>query len=136
LKQALEIRPELGGETFKKPAGIITVEVDPTTGCLAGPDSILHRTEMFVAGTEPTSECSARSNEADSEEVKEPEEGEEPLVDAKTPAIEEAEEQVTVDICLLTGLLATPSCPNTEKRKFPADKLPKAACSPDFHRDN
>src|SRR5215813_3455407 len=72
LKQALELRPELGGE-FKKPAGIITVEIDPSTGCLAAPDSTLHRTEMFIAGTAPTSQCAASSDEQDSEEVTETE---------------------------------------------------------------
>jgi membrane carboxypeptidase/penicillin-binding protein len=137
LKQALELRPELGGGTFKKPVGIVTVEIDPTTGCLAAPDSTLHRTEMFIAGTEPTFQCSASSNEQDSEEVTEPEDGEETLDNSKTPAAEEAEEgQVTVDLCSLTGLLATRSCPRTEKRTFPADKIPTVACSPDFHRDN
>ena len=137
LKQALELRPELGGETFKKPVGIVTVEIDPTTGCLAAPDSALHRTEMFIAGTEPTSQCSPSPNEQDTEEITEPEEGDEPLENPKTPTAEEAEEgQVTVDICSWTGLLATPSCPRTEKRTFTADKIPKVACSPEFHRDN
>jgi len=137
LKQALELRPELGGETFKKPVGIVTVEIDPSTGCLAAPDSALHRTEMFIAGTEPTSECVSHPAEQDSEEATGSEDSEQPLDSDKPAATEEAEEgQVTLEICSLTGLLATPSCPKTEKRTFTADKLPKVACSPEFHRNN
>jgi hypothetical protein len=93
---------------------------------------------VFIAGTEPTSQCVSQTAEQEnSEEATEAEEGEEPLDNAKPAETEEAGEgQVTVDICSLTGLLATPSCPRTEKRTFAADKLPKVACSPDFHRDN
>jgi penicillin-binding protein 1B len=36
VKQAVELRPELGGERFERPEGITLVEVDPETGLLAG----------------------------------------------------------------------------------------------------
>src|ERR1044071_3015684 len=35
MKQALALRPELGGDSFAKPDGIVDVEIDPTTGLLA-----------------------------------------------------------------------------------------------------
>ena len=38
VKEALAIRPSLGATTFTKPAGIVTVRIDPETGFLAGPD--------------------------------------------------------------------------------------------------
>jgi penicillin-binding protein 1B len=38
VKEAVAIRPSLGGSAFAKPAGIRTVKIDPETGFLAGPD--------------------------------------------------------------------------------------------------
>ncbi|HET9533517.1 MAG TPA: PBP1A family penicillin-binding protein, partial [Blastocatellia bacterium] len=38
VREALEIRPELGGDGFVQPAGLSKVVVDPTTGLIAGPD--------------------------------------------------------------------------------------------------
>jgi penicillin-binding protein 1B len=35
VKTAVELRPELGGEKFERPAGITTIEVDPETGMRA-----------------------------------------------------------------------------------------------------
>jgi penicillin-binding protein 1B len=35
VKGAVELRPELGGEAFERPAGIMTVEIDPETGMIA-----------------------------------------------------------------------------------------------------
>jgi penicillin-binding protein 1B len=36
MKQALEVRPSLGGASFARPSGITTVKIDPETGWLAG----------------------------------------------------------------------------------------------------
>lgn len=38
VKEAVAIRPSLGGESFSKPAGITTLRIDPETGFLAGPE--------------------------------------------------------------------------------------------------
>jgi penicillin-binding protein 1B len=38
MKDALAIRPSLGGASFPKPGGILTVRVDPESGALAGPE--------------------------------------------------------------------------------------------------
>ncbi len=36
MKSAIQIRPEFGGESFPMPKGLVTVEIDPQTGMLAG----------------------------------------------------------------------------------------------------
>ncbi|HSE30308.1 MAG TPA: PBP1A family penicillin-binding protein [Pyrinomonadaceae bacterium] len=38
IKEAVAIRPSLGGASFPKPADVITVRVDPESGALAGPN--------------------------------------------------------------------------------------------------
>jgi len=38
MQDALAIRPSLGGASFPKPDGILTVRVDPESGALAGPE--------------------------------------------------------------------------------------------------
>jgi hypothetical protein len=38
MKEALAIRPGLGGAAFPKPSGIVTVKIDPESGELAGPN--------------------------------------------------------------------------------------------------
>jgi penicillin-binding protein 1B len=135
MKRALEIRPELGGNAFRKPGGIITVEIDPSTGCLAAPDSPIHKTEIFIAGTEPKSQCYSSSEDSNTEETANPEDTEQQLDDSRSVQAEESQEnKVTVELCSLTGLLASPYCPTTEKRTFSIDKAPKAQCSADFHR--
>ncbi|HXG65070.1 MAG TPA: PBP1A family penicillin-binding protein, partial [Blastocatellia bacterium] len=58
MKQAVALRPELGGNSFPKPDGVASVEIDPTTGLLAVDTCPTRRTEYFVAGTEPTQSCS------------------------------------------------------------------------------
>ena len=134
MKQALELRPDLGGESFAKPSGIVTVEIDPATGCLAGPESASSRPEIFIAGTEPTSTCSYETV-ADAEETPEPDA--EIPIDTSAPEREESEghERISVEVCVLTGLLAAPDCPRTEKRSFERGKEPRVACLPEFHRD-
>src|SRR6185436_19383403 len=38
MQDALAIRPSLGGASFPKPSGILTVRIDPESGALAGPE--------------------------------------------------------------------------------------------------
>jgi penicillin-binding protein 1B len=38
IREAIALRPSLGGTSFQKPGGISTVRIDPETGYLAGPD--------------------------------------------------------------------------------------------------
>ncbi|HZH91803.1 MAG TPA: PBP1A family penicillin-binding protein [Pyrinomonadaceae bacterium] len=57
VRGALELRPELGGAAFLRPAGVASVEIDPATGQLASP-SCPERERIAVTYTlAPTSEC-------------------------------------------------------------------------------
>jgi penicillin-binding protein 1B len=57
VKGAVDLRPELGGEQFERPAGINFVEIDPETGMLASP-ACPHRERVAVTGgLAPSSEC-------------------------------------------------------------------------------
>src|SRR6476620_3993815 len=38
MKEAVALRPSLGGAAFPKPAGLVTVRIDPESGYLATPD--------------------------------------------------------------------------------------------------
>ena len=57
MKQALAARPELGGNEFTKPDGIVEAEIDPATGLLWEEPCIEHRTEYFIEGTVPQTKC-------------------------------------------------------------------------------
>jgi penicillin-binding protein 1B len=57
VKGAVELRPELGGEAFERPAGITTLEIDPETGLRATP-SCPQRERVAVASNFVTTvEC-------------------------------------------------------------------------------
>jgi penicillin-binding protein 1B len=62
MKQALAIKPELGGSEFTKPEGIAEAEIDPASGLLSDETVCpVHRTEYFIEGTQPTEKCSSQS---------------------------------------------------------------------------
>ncbi|HJZ67392.1 MAG TPA: PBP1A family penicillin-binding protein [Blastocatellia bacterium] len=64
MKAALALRPELGGESFPPPPdGIVTSEIDPTTGLLATDGCPTRKTEYFIEGTQPTQVCEAHAGE-------------------------------------------------------------------------
>lgn len=141
MKQALELRPELGGESFARPGGIVTVDIDPNTGCLAGPESTSRMQEIFIAGTEPTNSCSQEII-ADAELVSstdEPPAAESPAAESLAAEPEEDAEhddKITVEVCADTGLLASPACPHSEKKTFELGMEPLRACGPEFHRQD
>jgi penicillin-binding protein 1B len=57
VKAAVELRPELGGESFERPAGVTFVEVDPETGLLAT-SACPQRERIAIAATlAPNLEC-------------------------------------------------------------------------------
>ncbi|HXU09659.1 MAG TPA: PBP1A family penicillin-binding protein, partial [Blastocatellia bacterium] len=130
MKKAIQIHPELGGASFPNPGGLVSVDIDPVTGCVAGPYSLSSRRELFLAGTAPNYNC-VEPEALDAEDVEQPEVELNP-VRAEEPA---ASERVIVEVCSLTGLIATKDCPQTEKREFDSDKAPRVACHPEFHRD-
>ena len=57
VRGAVELRPELGGEAFTRPAGITTIEIDPETGLRVTP-SCPQRERVAVASSfVTTAEC-------------------------------------------------------------------------------
>lgn len=135
MRQLLELRPDLGGDSFNKPGGIVTVNIDPTTGCLAGPESATRIQEIFIAGTEPTSNCSQIAEDSTNlPEIEDESPVDYPVEDTQQHS--EAEETVSVEVCALTGLLASADCPQTEKRTFRVGEEPRTTCRADFHRSD
>ena len=57
MRPALSARPVVD---FVKPDTVVSVAIDPATGCRATPDSPKKRNEFFIAGTEPTGTCSGQ----------------------------------------------------------------------------
>jgi penicillin-binding protein 1B len=121
MKEALEIRPELGGESFARPGGISTLVIDPRTGFAAGQDCSDRREEIFIAGTEPYSTCTHTSYEDYAY-----------LEDAETDYDEylpvEDHSRVRLDVCSETGLLASSDCEEVETMSFEIGKEPYRIC--------
>jgi membrane carboxypeptidase/penicillin-binding protein len=57
MKEALAIRPSLGGRSFPKPRGITSVKIDPETGLLAGPYCPTAQTVSVASRFAPIVEC-------------------------------------------------------------------------------
>jgi hypothetical protein len=117
------------------PGGIVVANIDPKTGCLAGSESGGTRQEIFIAGTEPLSPCFEETT-VDTETVAgtddyKPAEAE----TSEKEAQDDNYDKVTVEVCALTGLLASPYCPRTEKKTFELGKEPVRMCGPEFHRN-
>ena len=132
LTQAMELRVSLRGGSFERPTGIVAVDIDPATGCLADDLSLARRTELFLAGTEPSSPCSGDTvavlEEATEDEM-------EPEVEPSESEGENNAGSVLVEVCALTGLRGSPDCPKTEMQTFERDREPRTACSREFHRN-
>jgi penicillin-binding protein 1B len=62
VKGAVELRPELGGERFERPAGITSVFVDPETGLLAGATCPQREQIAITNSLAPTIECYAHGS--------------------------------------------------------------------------
>jgi penicillin-binding protein 1B len=63
MKQALALRPDLGGEAFAKPDSILDAEIDPTTGLLSTDQCPIHKSEFFIEGTQPEEKCEGHSGD-------------------------------------------------------------------------
>jgi penicillin-binding protein 1B len=57
MKTVVDLRPELGGKSFAKPAGITIVEIDPETEALATGLCPQHELVAIATTQAPTSEC-------------------------------------------------------------------------------
>jgi penicillin-binding protein 1B len=56
MKRAHSLRQYANTKAFESPKGIVKVNIDPSSGLLAGP-SCPSRVEYFVAGTQPKTTC-------------------------------------------------------------------------------
>jgi penicillin-binding protein 1B len=57
MKHALEFREYRDVKPFRAPEGIVTVDIDPESGMPATPACPKHRSEVYIAGTEPVGVC-------------------------------------------------------------------------------
>lgn len=107
MKQALALRPELGGSEFARPDGIVEAEIDPATGLLWEEPCIEHRTEYFIEGTLPQNKCT-----------------EQPLSppDGETPPTKEPGEEPTDPLEKMKKLMKEASEP--KRRDEPENKPP------------
>jgi hypothetical protein len=129
MKQALELRTDLGGSAFARPGGIVTVDIDPETGLIASADCPDHRQEIFVSGTEPYATCSHQVID-DTALL-----GEQ---DQALPASLDEEPQgeglISLQVCAETGLIASAYCPRATTKAFESGKGPAGICGSEMHR--
>jgi penicillin-binding protein 1B len=160
MTAALQTHPEWGGD-WQMPSDIEQVEIDPSTGLLAAPESESKRVELFIRGTAPAE----ASDEAEGEEAGEDEELEEedalplptPPDTLEVPPLPEATPAtrgrpglegrgavqpdgssrlsgtITLDIDPTTGLLAGDSCPVIRTKTFTIGTEPRRRCGPQYH---
>jgi penicillin-binding protein 1B len=57
MKRALDFREYRDAKPFRAPEGIVSIDIDPATGFPATPSCPTHRTEVYIAGTEPVGAC-------------------------------------------------------------------------------
>jgi hypothetical protein len=102
---------------------------------LSSPDSPSRIQEVFLAGTEPTSSCTedviAETAPEETSDIQEPQD----LSTSDTEAGSRDQDEVTLEVCAISGLLASADCPRTEKKTFQLGKEPVLKCSPEFHRN-
>jgi penicillin-binding protein 1B len=61
MKQAAQISPYRAAHDFRIPQGVVSAEICTETGQLAGAACPNRRNEVFIAGTEPTTICTAHA---------------------------------------------------------------------------
>ena len=61
MKQAGQVSPYRAAHDFRAPSGVVSAQICSDTGELAGAACPNARSEVFIAGTEPTSVCSRHS---------------------------------------------------------------------------
>jgi penicillin-binding protein 1B len=61
MKRAAQISPYRAAHDFRVPPGVVSARICSETGQLAGPDCPNARSEVFIAGTEPTTVCTAHT---------------------------------------------------------------------------
>jgi penicillin-binding protein 1B len=63
VREAVELRPELGGEAFERPAGITAVDIDPETGMRAGAHCPQRERIAITHAFMPSLECYVHTEE-------------------------------------------------------------------------
>ncbi|HVG22445.1 MAG TPA: transglycosylase domain-containing protein, partial [Blastocatellia bacterium] len=127
-RQAIDLRPELGGNSFARPGGIVTVDIDPTTGLAASDECAERRQEIFISGTEPYATCP--HHQSDDAAL---------VAGLDEPFAQNADEEqvgsssISLEVCADTGLIASSTCPRTRKRTFDIGKEPLDLCRPESH---
>jgi penicillin-binding protein 1B len=61
MKRASQFREYRDAKQFAPVPGIVTVEICPESGLVAGPECPEPRIEVFIAGTQPSQECQIHS---------------------------------------------------------------------------
>jgi membrane carboxypeptidase/penicillin-binding protein len=122
VRQAVEIRPELGGDKFARPSGITEVEIDPTTGLRATPECPERRVELFIAGSEPLADCTHGTPETS--------------MDSEAGGLDDmhqdgSEVTVGVMVCRESGMAASRSCPHPVYKLFTRGEEPGQVCDLD-----
>jgi penicillin-binding protein 1B len=69
MKRASQIRPYSNAHEFKPPSGIVSANICTGTGSLAGAYCPNVRSEVFIAGTEPATECDMHNHDQADEET-------------------------------------------------------------------
>lgn len=57
MKQALQYPQYRDVKAFQAPEGVVSIEIDPESGMPATPGCPTHRTEVYIAGTQPVGFC-------------------------------------------------------------------------------
>jgi penicillin-binding protein 1B len=125
MKQALAIRPELGGG-FKQPAGLSSALIDPTTGLLASVDCPASRQMLFISGTEPVATCTHELLE-DPDLMLEGAEG------VEQDDAEQLSDELTLEVCAVSGLLPSSACEKLKTRAVKWQEIPLGTCGPELH---
>ena len=93
----------------------VSVTICTESHQLATPNCPSTRVQRFLRGTQPRSYCSIHS-------------GTKPDVSATNDNGSDGD-MVTVSICVDSGMLAGPNCPNVVKKEIPASKVPTQVCT-------
>ncbi len=139
VKEAVEIRSDLGGDDFTKPGGIITAEIDPDTGLLATDGCGSRRQEVFISGTEPYATCTHGFSDdylftADYESPLYPAD-EDDTDSSKLSSSSNVVSEVMIEVCSQTGRIASAYCDDTTKRAFKLGSEPVGVCFGEGHRN-
>lgn len=151
MSVALAEHPDWQGD-WQSPEGVQQIDIDPKTGQPAKPDDPNKRTELFINGTQPSTDAPEEA----AEESPTPEgdqtqpEGANPTASPESspspspkpsprrPASEGdgagLQGTITLDIDPTTGLIAVETCPVIRTKTFVLGTEPKKYCGPEYHR--